>query len=159
MSMGERIRRVRGDLSQAQFAARLGIHQKTVAKYESEKHGIGGAVLEAICLAFPDVNPAWLLTGQGAMIDACASAFPAPPGLHADKALMGMLAEGVAAIHEQHAIPLAPGDLGRLAARLHNEIAAATDNPADYPGAVKLRLAQYRRELAAAANSAPTPKT
>lgn len=148
MNIGERIRIARGNLSQAQFAARLGIHPKTVAKYESGKHGVGGAVLEAICLAFPEIDPAWLLTGQ-ARTASCAEAPRPPASAYADKALMGMLTEGLAAIHEKRSIPLSPGDLGKLAARLHNEIAAAADTPDDYPGAVKLRLAQYRGELAA----------
>jgi hypothetical protein len=97
----------------------------------------------------------WLASGSGPMrIDEAPPAPAALPPTAApplDEALMGRLVDGITAVYKELGQVVAPVHLGMMAARLHNDIAAIADGPEDYPGAVKMRLAQLRRELQAAA--------
>lgn len=70
---------------------------------------------------------------------------------HTDETLMGRLVDGITAAYKDHGAAIAPLHLGQLAARLHNEVIAVAEEPEDYPGAVKMRLAQLRQELRQAA--------
>jgi len=63
--IGDRLRKVRGDKSQDQFAALIGVNKNTVARYERMERTPDSAYLERVCAAFPEVSPAWLLTGEG----------------------------------------------------------------------------------------------
>lgn len=66
--MDERIKKLRRtlDLTQQEFADRLGIKQNTIAKYETGRGTPTIAVFSLICREF-NVNEAWLRTGEGEM--------------------------------------------------------------------------------------------
>ncbi|MHB1273656.1 MAG: helix-turn-helix domain-containing protein [Rhodanobacter sp.] len=59
----ERLLRVRGSLSQMEFAKVLGVHKNTVARYESGVREPDGPYLRA--LIEKGWNPVWVLTGEG----------------------------------------------------------------------------------------------
>lgn len=66
--MSERIKKLRKalDLTQQEFADRIGSKRNTVAKYETETNTPSAAVITLICREF-NVNEEWLRTGEGDM--------------------------------------------------------------------------------------------
>ncbi len=66
ITLGERIRSLRGDTSQAVFAASLGIPQMTLSNYETGKSEPKFSLIDTICTNFK-VNADWLLFGRGPM--------------------------------------------------------------------------------------------
>lgn len=66
--MSERLKKLRKalDLTQQEFADRLGIKRNTVAQYEIGRNKPIDAVIISICREF-DVNEEWLRTGKGDM--------------------------------------------------------------------------------------------
>lgn len=69
--MNERIKKLRRalELTQKEFASRLGIKQNTIAKYETNRGNPTVAVISLICREF-NVNEEWLRTGNGSMFKA-----------------------------------------------------------------------------------------
>lgn len=69
--MNERIKKLRKalELTQKEFASRLGIKQNTIAKYETNRGNPTVAVISLICREF-NVNEDWLRTGSGPMFKA-----------------------------------------------------------------------------------------
>lgn len=61
--IGSRLRQLRGELSQAEFAEKLRFHKNTYADWERENSEIGAAPLAR--LAEMGANVEWLLTGRG----------------------------------------------------------------------------------------------
>lgn len=66
--MKDRIKKIRKelDLTQQEFADRVGIKRNTLATYESGRNEPIDAVLSLICREF-NVNEHWLRTGEGKM--------------------------------------------------------------------------------------------
>nr|DAO22152.1 MAG TPA: helix-turn-helix domain protein [Caudoviricetes sp.] len=66
--MSERIKRIRKmlDLTQQEFADRIGIKRNTIANYESGRNEPVDSVISLICREY-GVNEAWLRTGEGEM--------------------------------------------------------------------------------------------
>ncbi len=64
MSISERIKIIRGNLRQKDFADRIGTSQSTVQTWEEGRSVPGGKLLEAIYRQF-QINILWLLTGEG----------------------------------------------------------------------------------------------
>lgn len=66
--MNERIRKLRRilDLTQQEFADRLGIKRNTIANYESGRNEPIDAVISLICREF-NISEEWLRTGEGEM--------------------------------------------------------------------------------------------
>lgn len=66
--MNQRIKQVRRslDLTQQEFAVRIGMKQNSIALIESGKRNISNQAILAICREF-DVNETWLRTGDGEM--------------------------------------------------------------------------------------------
>ncbi|MDE6905305.1 MAG: helix-turn-helix domain-containing protein [Lachnospiraceae bacterium] len=66
--MNDRIKRVRkeANLTQKDFAKRLGIKQNTVASYEMGRIGISDAIITSICREF-NINEEWLRYGKEPM--------------------------------------------------------------------------------------------
>lgn len=62
--VGERIKRTRGELTQAEFAERLGVDRKTVVRWESGDRMPDGESLRALWNHF-HADPGWVLTGGG----------------------------------------------------------------------------------------------
>lgn len=65
MSYGERIKEIRGAMSQEDFAKILGVHKNTLGRFEREEGRPNIEELNKILLSFPKINPEWLLTGKG----------------------------------------------------------------------------------------------
>lgn len=72
--MHERIRKLRRalDLTQQEFASRIGIKRNTIANYETGRNDPIDSVVSLICREF-SVNEEWLRTGQGEMFVPAAS--------------------------------------------------------------------------------------
>lgn len=68
--MNERIRKLRRtlDLTQQEFAEKLGIKRNTIANYESGRNEPIDAVVSLICREF-NVDEEWLRTGNGEMFN------------------------------------------------------------------------------------------
>lgn len=69
--MNERIKKIRKalDLTQSEFAARLGMKQNTIATYEMGRSNPSTPTINNICKEFR-VNEEWLRTGNGDMFKA-----------------------------------------------------------------------------------------
>lgn len=67
--MNERLKTLRKslDLTQAQFAERVGVKPNTISQYESGRNNPTDAVLALICREY-GVNEVWLRTGIGPML-------------------------------------------------------------------------------------------
>ncbi len=63
-TLGHRLRKLRGRQSREQFAAALGIHKNTLARYEMGERKPDAAFIGRVC-EYCDVTPDWLLTGNG----------------------------------------------------------------------------------------------
>lgn len=66
MSLADRIKTLRGDISIAEFCRQTNIHRNTLPRYESGERLPDSDFLEAVCNSY-NINPAWLLTGEGPM--------------------------------------------------------------------------------------------
>ncbi|MGE4297569.1 MAG: helix-turn-helix domain-containing protein [Desulfovibrionaceae bacterium] len=75
MSIGARIRAIRGALSQEEFARSIDASKTAIGAYERDSSQPGSAVIIAICGLY-NVEPKWLLTGEGPMQP---GESPAPP--------------------------------------------------------------------------------
>jgi transcriptional regulator with XRE-family HTH domain len=64
MSIGDRIKQVRGNLSRDAFASKIGADKSTVQRYENENNIPKGDILLRIHTEF-GTNIHWLLTGEG----------------------------------------------------------------------------------------------
>ena len=66
--MNERLKKLRKtlDLTQQEFADKLGVKRNTVAQWEIGRNEPSDAIIFSICREF-DVNKDWLRTGEGEM--------------------------------------------------------------------------------------------
>lgn len=64
--MNERLKKLRKtlDMTQQEFADRIGTKRNTIAKYETDTNVPSAAVISLICKEF-NVNEEWLRTGKG----------------------------------------------------------------------------------------------
>lgn len=62
--IGTRLREARGQMTQSEFSARLGVHRKTVERWESGDRIPDGESLLSLKREF-GIDPGWLLTGIG----------------------------------------------------------------------------------------------
>ena len=69
--MNQRIKQLRRslDLTQQDFAERIGLKQNSIALIESGKRNISNQAVLSICREF-NVNETWLRTGEGEMFNA-----------------------------------------------------------------------------------------
>lgn len=82
-TMAQRLRAIRGTLTQAEFAHRLGIHKNTLGRYERGESEPDTQIARQLCTLF-GVQPHWLLFGSdmepldaGVPVSKCAAAHPA----------------------------------------------------------------------------------
>lgn len=68
MSFEKRLKTIRGNILQNVFAAKLGVHKNTYARWERGEREPRQSEMEKMLEIRPDINPAWLLTGEGPMI-------------------------------------------------------------------------------------------
>lgn len=66
--MNERLKKLRKtlDMTQQEFADRIGTKRNTIAKYETDTNAPSAAVISLICREF-NVNEEWLREGKGEM--------------------------------------------------------------------------------------------
>ena len=64
MTIGERIKCVRGSMSQLDFATKTGLNKGTLSRYERNTTVPDANTIVKICSVF-DIRPEWLLTGEG----------------------------------------------------------------------------------------------
>ena len=66
--MNERIKKLRKalDLTQQEFADKIGMKRNTVANYETDRNEPSNSVISLICKTF-NVSETWLRTGEGEM--------------------------------------------------------------------------------------------
>lgn len=83
--LGERIKRARGNLSQAEFAERIGVHKNTFGFYERGERVPDAEAVRAICDSF-GVTSAWLLFGVEPVYD--------PERTHEEHARAGTMRAG-----------------------------------------------------------------
>jgi len=155
-TIGDRIRRVRGELSQDAFAAKLDVAKDTVGKYERNQNVPGGDVLARIREKFGvDIN--WLLTGQGTEVRILVgestvrerllpqNGFGVPP-VHPDEEFGATIADGVSRVYREENARISPADLWRISARIFSD-AMAFESADQRPGFVAGALAALRRDL------------
>lgn len=65
-TFGARLAKLRGDISQAEFAGKHGAHKNTYANYEREDREPAWGFLQNLVKAGVNVN--WVLTGDGPML-------------------------------------------------------------------------------------------
>lgn len=72
--MHERIKKLRKalDLTQQEFADRIGVKRNTIANYETGRNNPVDSIISLICREF-NVNEEWLRTGNGEMFKAAPS--------------------------------------------------------------------------------------
>lgn len=63
VAIGQRLREVRGEISQIEFARRTGVTQTTITNYETGKRVPDVAFLVVIMKLF-GTDPTWLISGQ-----------------------------------------------------------------------------------------------
>lgn len=64
-TIGERIKIVRGGESRDSLASKIGFSRNTIVNYETGKSDPVTSFLAKILVERPNINPTWLLTGEG----------------------------------------------------------------------------------------------
>jgi len=157
-TIGGRIRQLRGDLSQVEFAAKLGVHKDLIGKYERGLSIPGGEILAKMRDVL-GVSIDWLVTG-----------WEPPPHWEADdetylakmkidEELNARVVDGIARLYKELNIGLAPMDLGRLAARMYADVVNTFDDPDERRVGLKAFLAQLRKQLMEPANATDPNET
>jgi transcriptional regulator with XRE-family HTH domain len=63
-TIGERVREIRGDVTQAEFAARFSVPKHTVRKWENDESPPDFKILQKMIVEH-ELSPEWLLLGEG----------------------------------------------------------------------------------------------
>src|SRR5690349_17007862 len=66
MTLGERLKQVRGKVSQKDFGEMFGAAPNTVRKYENDEGPPNTDYIMAVCDKY-NIHPLWILTGSGPM--------------------------------------------------------------------------------------------
>jgi hypothetical protein len=119
-------------------------------------------VLARLALA-QGVSLDWVATGVGEMRPGASetqnqSQAMASPAGAIDEDLMAKIVDGISRTYKDEGARITPSDLGRLAARIHTDLAAAYDDPDDRKVGLKMALAQLQRELRSAPSGANETK-
>lgn len=119
-TVGSRMRQLRGESSQDDFATQLGVHKETIGKYERDKILPGSDVLTRLRQEWRvDIN--WLLTGEG---EAGARPVPSSAGDVDVDALAGAIT-AVEELLDQRRIVLVPEKKAKLAAIVYRQLIKA----------------------------------
>ncbi len=65
MTIGERLKKIRGRETQDGFSAKIGVPKNTLRRWERDEQTPSFEALNAILEAYPEINPGWLLSGHG----------------------------------------------------------------------------------------------
>ena len=151
-TIGGRIRHIRGELSQEDFATQIGVHKNAVGKYERDENIPGGDVLKRL-YKVKAVNITWLLTGSGHPY--------AVKDLHApsvDPQLLGRVYDKVFRTFKDANVPISPLAMGTLVAEIYNELSLNNDDPEDRLIALGERIVQLHNDLRSPVDSEGTSK-
>lgn len=66
MTLGERLKKIRGGVGQSHFAKKIGVSQSSLSLYEIGSRVPDATTLRVICDSFR-ISPEWLLMGTGSM--------------------------------------------------------------------------------------------
>lgn len=72
MKKSDRIKLIREKFcnnSNVEFANKVGVKPTQSSNWTNDKYNVGEIVLKKILYAFPNINPTWLLTGEGEMLN------------------------------------------------------------------------------------------
>lgn len=134
MGYGQRLKLVRGSMLQEEFAKILDVHKNTVVRFESEKGKPNIEELNKVLAAFPDINPTWLLTGEGeirrgkgAVVDAAL-----------DEDLLEAVLEAVEEYLDHVDGSLKPAKKAKLVAALYDMFFAEEDKTVDKATVLRL---------------------
>lgn len=170
LTLGGRIRVVRGDISQERFAKLTGVSLKTEQRYERDETGVDTAFLQAICRNIPGINPIWLLMGEGPMyltdtftrdeVDQLVAEATTPAGTASavDENLLARVGEEIVEMYRQENARLSQRQLARLQARLYGDLVAAYNDQAERLVGLKGLIQQLRRDLRTPPTSGDTDK-
>jgi len=159
-TLGERLRQVRSQLSQDEFATRLGVHKNTIGKYERGERQPEAEILSRLRSELGvDVN--WLLTGEGEMRPGGAVAVPpaheaASPEIDGD--LCGEISEMLLGVYRECGVTVTLRQVVAEATRIAQDISGPDYTDADRPGAIRYAVAQLRRQLLVANTVAASSK-
>ncbi len=119
MDFPERLREMRGKTSQEDFARKIGVHKNTIGRWERGDQFPGQDDLERMFALFPEVNPLWLVAGEGPMLRGSGGEFPEYP---LDGELFAQVTEAVLEEVENYARPPKAKTLMQLIRLIHDEI-------------------------------------
>lgn len=120
-AIGQRLVQIRGERSQQEFASRLGMHSNTLARYErGERAPDTNFVL--LLMALEEVNPAWLLIGEGR-----------ERARSLDAELLGLVIERIEVFVKKEGLDVPPRRKAKLAVLLYEHIVARGGKADDDP--------------------------
>ncbi|GEM_PF-3753380 len=141
-TIGQRLRKLRGKMTQEEFAKILHLHKNTIGNYERGERELEVGVIKALQDAFW-LNANWLLTGQGKMI---VDSFD-DISTETDEELMGRIFDGILFSYKSEGAAISPLDAGKLAARMHKTLVTKFQTPESRLIALQGMLAQLRDDL------------
>ncbi|WP_375693692.1 helix-turn-helix domain-containing protein [Bartonella sp. AP122HLJHH] len=122
------VRRILGNEERGIFAQRLNLQRNTLANYEIGAHEPPSSVINAYYTAY-NINPHWLVTGEGEMFSdmakAKAAGFKAPT---IPAGLMKKLGRIAYTTYRDANIKLPPEDIAELAAELYKKLQELVQN-------------------------------
>ncbi len=66
MSIGERLKSIRGRESREEFSAKIGVHPQSLYRYEQGGRSVDSSLIASICTLY-DISSEWLIFGTGPM--------------------------------------------------------------------------------------------
>jgi transcriptional regulator with XRE-family HTH domain len=142
--LGKRLRFLRGEQTQQEFAARLGTDKNTIGRYERGERLPDSAFLCRLH-RLSGVSLDWLLTGYGSRPCGLFDGTEDFPSL--DEDLAAATASGIVAVYRRHGRIPADEDLGRTLARILNRLMETYADPEERRIGLKLALTQVEREI------------
>ena len=139
-TIGDRMRQIRGDMNQSEFAMRLRISKETLGRYERNERQPDSEFLTRLYQAV-DVDITWLVTGA----EKCFVTKQLPPIQDVDPELNAIVIDGISQLYDAEDTALAATDLGRIAAQVYSDLVVLQSD--ERTSALKGMLAQLRRQI------------
>lgn len=110
----DRLKQIRGKLTQDEISSRLDIHAITYGRYERGERLPDAEFVEKVCRTF-NVSPTWLILGEGPMsLNEVREPGPAAPASPLDHELLRHVIEGVEDGLSRRHLTLSPDKKARL---------------------------------------------
>lgn len=128
-SFQDRLKQVRGKITQADMSDKLGIPFVSYGRYERGERSPDLEFIEKVCQTF-DISPTWLILGEGPMHRGEASeAAPAAPASPLDQGLLQSVLAGVKKGLAWRGTILPPDKEAELIALLYDHYAKIQEKP------------------------------